>query len=139
MYKTLTAHALKYTMVFLNYYKLLTYITSVCVGYGSWSVTIEIFILNWKEQILIYNTLVESSDHFSGVQKHTMLKNIIEPIPSLLALKNQADQFKTHTDTVMNYEQYSGLLLLAATTHDNKLKWDIKLISKSQRSVYEIW
>ena len=37
----------------------------------------------------------------------------------------------------MIYEQYSELLISAATTHDEKFKQDTKFGSKSWRNVYE--
>ena len=65
----LSAYALKYTKALLNSYKFITYITSDHVVDGSWFSTIEIFILNWQDQIQLYKTFVESSESFSGVQK----------------------------------------------------------------------
>ena len=95
MYTKCSVHALKYTKALLNSSKLITYNTSARVGYGSWCVTTENLIINCQEQIRSYETLVESLDHFSGVQNFTMLDNMVEPIPSLQDVKNQAEQFKT--------------------------------------------
>ena len=68
--------------------KLFTYITSTRVGYGYWRGTKEIFIINWHEWIRMYEALVEISDNFSGIQKHTRLENCVDPIPYLQSVQN---------------------------------------------------
>ena len=67
----------------INSSKLITYITLEYVRNGSWRDTTKIFVLDCEYQIWLYKILVDISDHFSGVQKHTMLDNVVEPIPSL--------------------------------------------------------
>ena len=67
-----------------------------------------------------------------------MLDNVIDTIPSLQAVKTQANRFKTHTVTALTYDQYSELLILDAITHDNKLKWDSKFGYKSLWNVYDL-
>ena len=47
-----------------------------------------------------------------------MLDNVVGPIKSLQAVKNQPDQFKTYIGTYLSYEQHFELILLAATIHD---------------------
>ena len=83
-------------------------------------------------------TLLDISDNFSGFQKLTILENVVGPIPSLQAIKNQADQFKTQTGTNLTYEKCSEFLLSAATTHYKKFKRDTKFGYNWCRSVYEL-
>ena len=66
-----------------------------------------------------------------------MSENAIDPIPSVQPVKSQNGKFKTHTGTALTHEKYSGLLLLAATTHDKKIKWDNKFGSNYGWIVYE--
>ena len=101
---------------------LITYNTPDRDGDVSWRGTTEIFILNQQYKIRLYGTLAEISYNFYGDKKCTTLENVVDPIPSLQAVKNQADQLKTQTGTALTYEQYYELLLSAAMTNDNKLK-----------------
>ena len=73
VYEKLSAHALKSTETLINSSKLLTYITSYHVGDVSWCDTTKIFILKWQDNTRLYETLFDSSDHFSKVQKRTIL------------------------------------------------------------------
>ena len=72
IYPKLSAHELKFTNALINSYKLLTYIKSARVVDGYWHSTTKIFIIKWQDHIQIYETLVDSSCHLSGVQKLTM-------------------------------------------------------------------
>ena len=56
--------------------------------------------------------------------------NVFDPISSLQVVKNQSDQFKIQTGTILTYEKYYELLLLDATYNDNRFKHDIKFGSK---------
>ena len=67
-----------------------------------------------------------------------MLKNFIDPIPSLQDVKNQANQFKRQTVTALTYEQYSELLLSDEITHAKQFKCKTEFGSKYRRSLYEI-
>ena len=62
------------------------------------------------------------------------MDSVVDPIPYLQSVKNQADQLKTQTGTSMTYEQYSELFLSDAITQDKKIKQDTKFRSKSRRS-----
>ena len=86
----------------------------------------------------MYAALVEISDNFSGIQKHTRLENCVDPIPYLQSVQNQAPQFKTPTGTALTYDQYYELLLSDETIHEHKFKWDTKFGSKNWSSVYDL-
>ena len=133
-----STYALQSTKALINLSRLLTYFTTVHVGDGSWRGTIEIFILNSKYQIQLYGNLVQISYHFYGIQKHTILENVVDPITSLQSVKNKAEKSKTQISTALNYEQYYELHISAATTLDEKFKRETKFGCKYRRIVYEI-
>ena len=53
-------------------------------------------------------------------------------LPSLRAVKDQADQLRAHNGEDLKYEQYSDLLLSAATNYDNQ--FTIKSAKTSRRT-----
>ena len=59
-----------------------------------WPGTAENFILNWQEKFQLYETLVDSSDQFSGVQKCTILDNVVDPIISFQEVKTSISNLK---------------------------------------------
>jgi hypothetical protein len=86
-YAELQEHHLKSTKASLSSIKILGYITSANIGAGSWHGTAENFILNWQEQIRLYEWLTPSSGHFSDEQKLTMLQTAV----ALLKVHTQKD------------------------------------------------
>ena len=112
---------------------LLSYITSTKIDSSAWKGTAEGFILHWQEQVRLYESLVDPSDHFSDAQKRTMLENALAPVKALKAVKDQANQFKTHTGNELSYEEYSTLVTSAAINHDTQFQ--VKS-SKPSRKVY---
>jgi hypothetical protein len=61
------------------------------------------------------------------------LENAVAPVKSLRSVKDQADQMSTHTGKDLDYDQYAGLLLSAATNYDMQFA---STSSKSTRKVY---
>jgi hypothetical protein len=74
---------LKPTKASLSSTNILEYITSAKIGDGSWNGTAENFILNWKEQVRLYEQLVPTTDNFSDGQKRTMLQTSVHPLQEL--------------------------------------------------------
>ena len=64
-----------------------------------------------------------------------MLQNAVYPVPDLHAVKTQADQFKTQTRKDLDYDQYSHLLLSAASTYDAQFVPKATLNLRSSRPV----
>jgi hypothetical protein len=87
-YAELKAHHLTSTKASLNSVKILGHITSAKIGDGSWHGTAENFILNWQEQIRLYERLTPSSGHFSDEQKLTMLQTAVHPLQELRQVKS---------------------------------------------------
>jgi hypothetical protein len=88
----------------------LGYITSAKIGDGSWHGTDENFILNWQEQIRLYEWLTPTSGHISDEQKLTMLQTAVHPLQELRQVKANAALLKVHTKQGLDYEAYPSLL-----------------------------
>jgi hypothetical protein len=82
-YAELQEHHLKSTKASLSSVKILGYITSAKIGDGSWHGTAENFILNWQEQIRLYERLTPPAGHFSDEQKLIMLQTAVHPLQEL--------------------------------------------------------
>ena len=117
-FHALQTYALSSTRAAIDSSALLSYITSVRYGDGSWRGSSHAFILHWQEQVRKYETLVQPIDHFSGGQKRTMLENVVHPLAELRAIKIQADHHRVQSGQSLTYDQYSDLLLSAATSYD---------------------
>ena len=52
------------------------------------------------------------------IRRKIMLENAVASVAHLRAIKDQADQHSEHSGEVLSYEQYSNLLLSAATNYD---------------------
>jgi hypothetical protein len=139
IYKDLCAYALQSTKASLDSSAILSYLTSVRCGDGSWRGTTHAFILHWQDQVRKYETLVPPSDHFSDGQKRSMLENAVHPQPELRAVKNQANQHKTQTGLDLTYKQYSNILLSAASQFDAQFtaKSTAARLSAKHCSIYE--
>jgi hypothetical protein len=112
--------------------KILGYITSAKIGDGSWHGTAENFILNWQEQICLYEQLTPTAGHFSDEQKLPMLQTAFHPLQELCQVKATAALLKVHTHQDLTYDAYSTLLLSTASDDDSK-----HVVYKGKRQVYE--
>lgn len=110
---------------------MLSYITSA--KFDSWKGTTEYLMLNWQDQVRLYESLVDEDSYFSENQKKILLENAVAPVKPMRLVKDQADQMSTHTGKDLDYDQYAGLLLSAATNYDMQFA---STSSKSTRKVY---
>jgi hypothetical protein len=129
-YVELQNHHLTSTKASLSSVKILGYIASAKIGDGSWHGTAENFILNWQEQIRLYERLTPISSHFSD-EKLTMLQTAVHPLQELCQVKATAAMLKVHTKQDLDYEAYTSLLLATASDYDSKHG-----VSKGKRQVY---
>ena len=90
-------------------------------------------MLNWQDQVRLYESLVDEDSYFSENQKKMLLENAVAPVKSLRSVKDQGDQMSTHRVKDLDYDQYAGLLLSAATNYDMQFA---STSSKSTRKVY---
>jgi hypothetical protein len=109
----------------------LGYITSAKIGDGSWHGAAENFILNWQEQICLYERFTPTSGHFSDEQKLTLLQTTVHPLQEIRQVTATAALLKVHTKQDLDYESYTSLLL--ATTSDYDSKHGVR---KLKRQVY---
>jgi hypothetical protein len=100
--------------------KILGYISSAKIGDGSWHSTAKNSILNWKEQICLYERLTPTTGYFSAEQKLTMLQTAVHSLQELRQVKAMAALLKVHTQQDLTYETYSTLLLATASDYDSK-------------------
>jgi hypothetical protein len=119
-YAELQKHHLTSTKASLSSVKILGYITSAKIGNGSWHGTAKNFLLNWQEQIHLYERLTPTSSHFSDEKKLTMLQTAVHPLKELRQVKATAALLKVHTKQDLDDEAYTSLLLSTASDYDSK-------------------
>lgn len=134
IYKELSAYAMNSTKAALQASSLLSYITTVTLGDGSWKGTTHAFILHWQDQVRKYHDM-NPQNLISPDLQCTMLQNAVHPIAELRQVKLNAAQLKTFTGRDLNYDEYRSLLLSAAQQYDNQTKGSSNKIAK--RRVYE--
>jgi hypothetical protein len=79
VYKKLKDYHLKSTKAKIESSVLLSYITSAKLGDGIWNGTTEAFVINWQNQVRLYEKHGSSTDHFSDGQKRlTVLTNFVK-------------------------------------------------------------
>ena len=118
VYKKLLTHHLVSTKAAMTSSDILSYITSAHLGNGEWRGTAESFIINWQNQVRLYERQVVARDRFSDTQKRIMLENAVNPIKELRNVKITADLERAKNGTVITFEQYLTLLTSAATAYD---------------------
>jgi hypothetical protein len=118
VYAGLVTHASKSTKAAMDSTDLLSYITSVRLGDGTWKGTTHVFILHWENQLRKYEQMNPPTDHFYDGQKRTMLENTVRKVTKLRAVKAQADQYKVYSGAKLSYDQYSDLLKSTAQAYD---------------------
>ena len=113
IFKELSDYALTSTKASMDASTLLTYITTVKLGDGSWKGSAHAFILHWQDQVRKYHSLAPNQTLPLDLQR-TMLENAVHPVDSLRIIKTQAAQHKVHTGKDLDYNRYLSLLLSAA-------------------------
>ena len=93
VYEKLSTYYTNSTSARMNASDILSHITSAKID--AWKGNSESFIINWQDQIQIYESLIDSNSHFSENQKKILLENSTASTPALRAVKDQADQHKT--------------------------------------------
>jgi hypothetical protein len=93
--------------------------------------TAENFILNWQEQIRLYERLTLTTGHFSDEKKLTMLQTVVHPLQELHQVKATATLLKVHTQKDLDYDAYFSLLLSTASDYDSK-----HVVNKGKRQIY---
>ena len=106
VYKKLKNYHLTSTKAKIESSVILSYITSAKLGDGSWNGTTEAFIINWQNQVRLYEKHGPPTDHFSDGQKRVMLQNAVNGIDELRQVKNTADHMGATSGTTLTYDEY---------------------------------
>ena len=131
-YDELLKHHLLSVKASISSTNILAYITSARISDGSWNGTTENFILNWQEQVRLYERLVPATDHLSDGAKRVLLQNAVHPLQELRQVKATAELLKAQTKKDVDYEGYVSLLLSSAMDYDSKNHGN-----KNRRQVYQ--
>jgi hypothetical protein len=102
VYKKLKDYHLKSTKDKIESSVLLSYITSAKLGDGTWNGTTEAFVINWQNQVRLYEKRGSSTDHFYDGQKRVLLQHAINGIDELRQVMNTADHMAT-TSGIMRH------------------------------------
>jgi hypothetical protein len=121
-YQKIKSYHLKSTKAKMESSVILSYITSSKLGDGTWNGTTEAFIINWQNQVRLYEKHVPPSDHFSDGQKCIMLQNAVNGIDELRQVKNTADHMGATSNSTLSYDEYITLLLSAASAYDDQFQ-----------------
>jgi hypothetical protein len=122
VYKKLKQYHLTSTKAKMESSVILSYITSAKLGDGIWHGSTETFIINWQNQVRLYEKHVTPADYFSEGQKQVMLQNAVNGIDELRQVKNTADHIATTNGSPLSYDEYTTLLLSAASAYDNQFQ-----------------
>ena len=133
IYRELSSYAMHSTRAAIQASSLLSHITNVTLGDGTWKGTTHAFILHWQDQVRKYHDMNPKNLISSDLQC-TMLQNAVHPIMELRQVKLNAQQLKTFTGKDLSYDEYCSLLLSAAQQYDNQMKGGNKI---AKRRVYE--
>jgi hypothetical protein len=101
---------------------ILSYMTSSKIGDGTWNGTTKSFIVHWQNQVHLYEKHVPSTDHFSVGQKRIMLQVAVHGINKLQQVKNTAGLMGAASGTTLTYNEYTSLLMAAASAYDEQIK-----------------
>jgi hypothetical protein len=72
-YEKLEEHHLTSNTAMFATNKIMEYLTTVCLNDGSLHGTLENFLINWQEQLGIYESLVPAASHYKDEQKLSMI------------------------------------------------------------------
>ena len=120
IYKELCEYALKPTKATIDAAGMLTYITTACLGNGTWKGTTHASILHWQDQVCKRKDLA-TGQTFVDNALCTMLENAVDAIENLCAVKTQAQQIKVATSNSLTYQEYCSILTSAAQTYDKAM------------------
>lgn len=99
---------------------LLTSITSICYGDGTFEGTAQGFVLHWCNMVCEYNELIPTSKKVLDDLKLSMLQNAVQPLTDLASIKNTAKM--VNNGAAITYSFYYDLLISAVQSYDLKNK-----------------
>ena len=90
----------------INSSTILRYVASARIGDGSWCGTSRTFILNWMDQIQLYEKLIDPRDHLQDGIKLVMLQNVVHDSKPLHDVKDTTIQLEAVSKVKTTYQEY---------------------------------
>jgi hypothetical protein len=118
VHKDLVEHYTKPTKAPIDKSNLLQYITTTCIGDGTYKGSTHGLILHCQDCLQKYESLVDTTDHLSDPSKTVMLQNAVHPLEELCTVKPSAYHNCAITGKLITYEEYSKLLCSAAISYN---------------------
>ena len=130
IFKKLVSHYAK-SKARVNASETLSHFTSAKLG--SWKRTSEYFMLNWKNQTLLCESLVKIDRHIPDDLKKNLLVNAVKSNSELRDVKDQTDQMHAQIGRELTCDQCSTLFLSASTKYDSQFN---SMSAKTSRRFY---
>ena len=103
------------TAAHLDANKTYRYLMTQQLSSGTWKGSTSAFVLHWMEQCWHYEHV---KTPIPDEQKLEMLPHAVSTVSELRAVKTNAEHLLTHSKKATFWEDYTALLLSAATTYD---------------------
>ena len=134
IYKAMVEYSQESAQASIDSSTILQYVTSTHIRDGSWCGTSRAFVLNWMDQIQLYQKLIDPRDHLQDGIKLVMLQNAVHDSKPLHNVKDTAIQREAVSKVKTTYQEYTNLLLAKCLTIDTDLS--VKSTRMPKRSVY---
>ena len=137
VYRLVKQHCEQSTKANIIRSDIMSYISNVRLGDGTWNGTMEAFVIHWCEQVRAYEKDAPKEELFSGQQKMVMLQNAVRPIDDLRKVHETARHLKAGDGTKTEWDQYVDLLKSAAQEYDARRGSTGIRAQARRRSVYQ--
>ena len=134
IYKAMVEYSQESAQASIDSSTILRYVASARIGDASWRWTSRAFVLNWMDQIRLYEKLIDPRDHLQDGIKLVMLQNAVHDSKPLRDVKDTAIQLEAVSKVKSTYQEYTNLLLAKCSTIDTDLS--VKPTRTPKRSVY---
>ena len=134
IYKVMVEYSQESAHASIDSSTILRYVASAHIGDGSWRGTSRAFVLNWMDQIRLYEKLIDPRDHLQDGLKLVMLQNAVHDSKALHDVKDTANQLEAVSKVKTTYQEYTNLLLAKCSTIDTDLS--VKSTRTPKRLVY---
>ena len=108
IYKAMVEYSQESAQASIDSSTILRYVASTHIGDGSWRGTSRAFVLNWMDQIRLYEKFIDPRDHLQDGIKLVMLQNAVHDSKALhdvkgTAIRKQSAKSKQHTKSTPTY------------------------------------
>ena len=134
IYKAMVEYSQESAQASIDSSTILRYVASARIGDGSWRGNSRAFVLNWMDQIRLYEKLIDPRDHLQDGIKLVMLQNAVHDSKPLRDVKDTAIQLEAVSKVKTTYQEYTNLLLAKCSTINTDLS--VKPTRTPKRSVY---